>query len=235
MGARPLAAARFLLPMAYSLKPGVSFCHVSGRILFLDLAKDRYFCLSGAAEQSFRRLLNSKATKVGAEDPVLLGLVRNGPLRLGHGKMPLPCPAAEPVTASLLDMDLPGPGWRGLAAAALCLARAAILLRLLGIRGAVARIEKRKARVVATGSDRTIPARAAAAFRRLAALTTVNDRCLVRSLAVAERLLAVGATPQLIIGVKLEPFAAHAWVQCDGLLVNEHLDVARDFRPIRIV
>jgi hypothetical protein len=39
----------------------------------------------------------------------------------------------------------------------------------------------------------------------------------------------------LVIGVKLAPFRAHAWVQWRDLLVNEQADVTRLFTPILVV
>ena len=63
----------------------------------------------------------------------------------------------------------------------------------------------------------------------------VKPNCLVDSLALMRFLgpLAVGTT--LIFGVKLEPFAAHCWVQFDSLLLNDRSDYVERFVPVRTV
>jgi hypothetical protein len=119
--------------------------------------------------------------------------------------------------------------------AAAALALAPIRLRLFGLDGVVARLRSRKRRMrPAAHPERTLAA-VATAFARLRYVATAHDKCLTRSLALAGRLLDTGMAPDLVIGVKLQPFAAHAWVQCDGRLVNDRLDIVCDFTPILVV
>lgn len=63
----------------------------------------------------------------------------------------------------------------------------------------------------------------------------VKPNCLTDSLALIRFLgpLAVGTT--LIFGVKLEPFAAHCWVQFESLLLNDRSDYVERFAPVRTV
>lgn len=46
--------------MGHALRKGISFCDVSDRLLFLDLAADRYFCLGETAERAFRSLIERR-------------------------------------------------------------------------------------------------------------------------------------------------------------------------------
>jgi hypothetical protein len=45
--------------------------------------------------------------------------------------------------------------------------------------------------------------------------------CLQRSAAAACLLKSYGVSAQMVIGAKLWPFAAHAWVEVDGHVVND--------------
>jgi hypothetical protein len=56
------------------------------------------------------------------------------------------------------------------------------------------------------------------------------EDCLLRSLSLYRYLRSAGVHAEHLIGVRRFPFAAHAWVECDGAPVgDEH---ARDFTPL---
>lgn len=42
-------------------------------------------------------------------------------------------------------------------------------------------------------------------------------------------------TASLVIGVKVSPFGAHAWVQDGEVVLNDFVDVARIYTPILVV
>lgn len=221
--------------MRYRLHPNVSFCLVSGRVVFLDLSADRYFCLSIPAERTFLRSIQGSELDSG-EDALLARLTASGPLSCDRSHPPaIPCPAVAELRASLLDEPLLRPTLPGICLAAASLFAAPVRLRTLGLNGAIRQLSRRKrrARLRSVGKDRLL--RAVTGYVRLRDIVTENDNCLVRSMAVANGLISAGATPQLIMGVKLQPFAAHAWVQCEDWLVNERWDVVRDFTPILVV
>lgn len=60
-----------------------------------------------------------------------------------------------------------------------------------------------------------------------------RDACLARSLYLWRLLRRRGAGAKLRIGVRLEDGAleAHAWVECEGIPVNDRPDVGSDFPP----
>jgi transglutaminase superfamily protein len=77
---------------------------------------------------------------------------------------------------------------------------------------------------VRAGEERSEPlpqsarVRLAVAVRRVLALLPTDSRCLVRSLVLLALLERRGVSGSLVIGVRSEPdFAAHAWVECDGV------------------
>jgi hypothetical protein len=55
--------------------------------------------------------------------------------------------------------------------------------------------------------------------------------CLEQSLALVIMSAATGMPARLVIGVSRAPFAAHAWVECDGRILLGGLQ-ARDMAPL---
>lgn len=58
-----------------------------------------------------------------------------------------------------------------------------------------------------------------------------ND-CLALSSARTAYLLRQGVPARCVIGVRLNPFSAHAWVQCGDVAIAEDLDFARRYVPV---
>ncbi len=217
----------------YRLKNGVSFCRVDGRTLFLDLDADRYFCLSPTGERAFSLLVGG-AMLDKDERAALDNLVRDGPLARAATQHAITgCDPPALPTRSRLDESV-AVGTLALIGPAVSLMAAPLRLRTKGMAGVIAWLARRKA----IGQDRATSqttSQVAAAFARLRLVATERNNCLTRSVAVADRLLATGARPDLVIAVKLRPFYAHAWVQCDGWLVNDRHEFVRAYTPILVV
>jgi hypothetical protein len=60
-------------------------------------------------------------------------------------------------------------------------------------------------------------------------------QCLPLSLALADRLRRCGFAPAIILGVRATPFAAHAWVVLDGIVMSDTLDETRVYTPILVI
>lgn len=219
--------------MGFALAPGVSFCRTGGRLVFLDIDRDRYLCLAPTAEQAFDRYANGGALNE-AERARLDRLVDDGPFRRSAANAPPAPPAYRPAQGSILDAPGERVGIAAVAAAGLQLAGAAVQLRVQGLGPTLRAVARRKARTTQP-DGRARVARVAAAFERLSTVTSAHDRCLVRSIAVARRLLALGVSPDLVIGVRLGPFKAHCWVEHDRCVVNDRLEVVRPFTPILVL
>ncbi len=70
-------------------------------------------------------------------------------------------------------------------------------------------------------------------FRRVRLFVyTPKNRCLLDSLVLIEFLAHYSNFPQFVLGVRIEPFAAHAWVQHDAYVLNGNPDYIRRFTPI---
>ncbi len=75
-----------------------------------------------------------------------------------------------------------------------------------------------------------------AAFRRLRPLAfTAKGRCLVHALTLVKFLSHYGVRPTWYIGVMLRPWAAHSWVQLDGLVLDSTPEKVCEFTPILAV
>lgn len=219
--------------MSFALAPGVSFCRTAGRLVFLDIDRDRYLCLAPAAEQAFDRYATGCALNDG-ERARLDGLADGGPLcRSTTNATPAP-PPYRPARGSVLDRPRARVGVTAVATAGLELAGAALRLKVQGLGRVLRATAERKARAARAGGSERVPP-VAAAFERLSTVTSAHDRCLVRSIAVARRLIACGVAPNLVIGVRLGPFKAHCWVEHDGYVVNDRLEIVRPFTPVLIL
>jgi hypothetical protein len=211
------------------LNPALSFCEVQNRYVFLDLERDRYFCLAGALEAAWRAVLASEAGTKEIEMLEGRGLIVHEP-----GAPLAPCPPGHAATNPTDGPSaLRSSAWRMLALASTIL-RARGQLRRAGLGAAASTLErvKRKARPARPGDDRGLSA-IARDMMRLCLLTTAHNQCLPHSLALANYLARHGYVPDLVIAVRLGPFRAHCWVECDGMLINDRPERVRHYTPIR--
>lgn len=218
--------------MTIGLRQGVSFCEASDRLVFLDIRTDRYFALRPEAETAFRRL--AEGTIRTAESPELRHLLHRGFLVEAAVSPPRPCIPPPAPHSSVLDGELPKVPVRALVCAASALARTRLQLRTRGLASVLRSVSASKARKRRTPSPDT-PERVAASFEHSALLTRSHDQCLIRSAAAAIRLASLGAAAELVIGVRVRPFAAHCWIQMNDRLMNDRRDVVRAYTPILVL
>jgi hypothetical protein len=224
--------------VAYSLTPGTSYCDAGGRYVFLDVESDRYFCLSPQLEHAFAAL--SAGDQLTAEDRAgLRELVRRGILNVGCGTNVELSPATA-VRARCSAVDSPETATTGhVAVAAMMLVRIKRSLRRRPLADLIAKVRdnkrERKAPRISGNRRRLQLALIADSFRRAALITGSLDQCLAVSLAIMHRILGESLDGELIFGVKLRPFQAHAWVQSDDLLISDSLDTIAPFTPILVV
>ena len=75
----------------------------------------------------------------------------------------------------------------------------------------------------------------AAQFNRARRVVPIDTVCLLDSLALLNFLARRGLFARLVMGVKLNPFAAHCWVQHQDIILNDAFDRAGAFTPILVV
>ncbi|WP_235977056.1 lasso peptide biosynthesis B2 protein [Sandaracinobacteroides hominis] len=203
--------------------------------MFLDLEADRYFCLSQRAEAAFRASAGLAAA--GEQDEALLSLRQCGLLiSTSDDSRPAACRSVAVPAKSHLDGIETGAPVRLKMAALRDLAATRLALRWLSLNAVLCRLAQQKSRA-ATGlsTEHVTAPDVAAAFDWSSAIVRSHDRCLPRSIAVAHRLARCGISADLVVGVSLNPFAAHSWVQCGSALVNDRPDGVRHFTPILVI
>jgi hypothetical protein len=77
--------------------------------------------------------------------------------------------------------------------------------------------------------------RITAAVNRAAALYYQRRWCLQRSAACAYLLRRHGFDAELVLGVQVLPFIAHAWVEMDGEVINDNPELTRTFAELHRV
>jgi len=207
--------------------PALSFCVIEDTALFLDLARDHYFRLPETANAAFlASLINGVAFAPALHSAGLDQFVSLAPLRAQGGGI-------HPLEAA----DLQGCGFSpSLIARALWDQRA--IERRLARRGLHTVLSELRSVLCSRHARRPFGAEHAAlvkAFEDAGLVRSAVDRCLPRSIALARLMAKSDCACQVIIGVKLRPFAAHCWVQAGHLLLNESVEEAARYKPILIL
>jgi hypothetical protein len=218
--------------MPISLAPGVTYCLAGGRVIFMNLDSGRFSALPGRHEDAFHVFTTSQDAGLLAASTADYLTAKNFCVEsdetcLRAPRIPLP-------TISLLDhgaADEKPPLNLCLAVLAAQL-RAKMALRLMPFRKALDRLSRAKLSVGADNQDQDAYARLEAAMVRTNILLPPSDRCLTRSMAFMSLSFARNLAPDLVIGVRSNPFRAHAWVQSTGRVVHDDLRQARLFTPI---
>lgn len=217
--------------MGHALREGVSFCIVADRAIFLDVLQDRYFCLPADLENAFLKVISGREE---LDDWVRLeatSLVRSWP----GTAMIAPCSASTVRQMPDLLDTLPRAPAITTANSVAHLCAATLRLHFCGFARLLRHFSKRKARTRQRPHDDVVLGRTLAGHVATRLFMTTQDRCLLRSIALAHQLLDVGQDCQIVLAVQLQPFRAHCWVQRDDRLVNERFEVAREFTPILVL
>lgn len=221
--------------MTYRLRDGISYCKIDGGFYFLDLNGNRYFGLRGRTADAFRRLC--AAERLSLSDQALLGelvpdvLVPCENAAIVHGiqlaRDPSDCIDASQYRCHFLQI---AEALTELSFASFVLARRPLIHTLH-------RLSVQKARVQAVTAPGQIwkLTRIAAAFHRADVIMGKEGLCLRRSLAMVRVLARHQLESHLVFGVRTRPFAAHCWVQCGNVVVNDDVENARAFTPILAV
>jgi hypothetical protein len=218
--------------MGFVLRDGLSFCRIDDRLLFLDVAADRYFCLPPDPERRLVAILSDAAGDHGDALACLerLGIGRHVP---GNAK-PAPCKARSPALAFQPMMHRRAAkvpfGARLDMCAALLWAR--VRIRYFSIDRILKALAHRKIGMELRPRDAALATPVVDAFDAARRLSAADGDCLTRSLCLALSLLDSDVPATLVFGVKLDPFSAHCWVQIGPLLVHDTLDTVGAYTPI---
>ena len=236
---------------SYYLSKHTFACLADNHLVFLDLRNDEYLCLGRTHSNAILPLLNRpRIVKEGEANTclcdgddsivnsVLHALLKKELLvdRISAGKVLTVSVAGAPTTSLTTSRDKQRVGiasahiWNFFAATA----AASINLRWKSIMRTAEEVQNRKAvrgANTSTVDDDTIE-NLVDIFEKLRPLYPRPYLCMFDSLALVHFLARYGVFPQWVFAVKLEPFAAHCWVQTGDLLLNDTIDNVRDYTPI---
>jgi hypothetical protein len=114
---------------------------------------------------------------------------------------------------------------------------AALLLRLRALEYVVERAKLRRARRHGKqpSVDVAVLHEVVGAFATLRPFFfTAKDACLFDAVALSEFLSGYGVFPQWVFGVQARPFAAHCWLQDEGVVLNDTSEHVRRYTPIMV-
>jgi hypothetical protein len=221
----------------FGLPRNVYACITSGHLVFLDLTRDRYFCLDTentraaidvlSAPGSVPLLPGTKALQLATELEQKRLIARNETRTLRNlQKLDAP---SEALNVGLYPIA------RGLSRRFLvATSRAFLRLQFQQICETVEAIRTRRGLpATETAADPlTRISVLAATFNHLRPLFPKSYVCLFDCLALLEFLAPERLQPSWVFGVKLNPFGAHCWLQQGTVLINDRIDHVRCFEPI---
>lgn len=214
----------------FRLADHVRFCEFRGRRIFLDLLADRYFSLPPATDAAFSALLQAG----GWSSPAAIeGLRRQGLLVPAPGGRRIE-PTSNPAPDRSLVEEADGPGALSILAAVEVLCLALLARRTVRRRRLAAEFAARPNRRPGQSLPPDRRDRAVLIFLRARRLVPIAPNCLRDSIALRRFLLRRRIHADLVIGAKLDPFAAHCWLQDGSTVLNDSLGSARDFVPILV-
>lgn len=223
--------------MAYRLRDNLHYCICGGRVVFLDVNADRYFCLPGPAEIAFREFVTEAPNALFSEE-TLRPLLSRGLLVSDvtqSGLQPIVC-----MPRPTRDLAVSGDRRPPLKTSVLVIftqLRIATLLRRGRLADIKRTVEQKVCRPQGTSHADTssLLNRVAMAFAVADRFLPSADRCLVRSLAFHAICRRNGVSPTLVIGVRTNPFTAHCWVQRYDCVLTGDFEQARLFTPIMVI
>lgn len=233
-------------------------CETAGHAVFLDLKRDKYTAVPpedlpvlraavhgwpAGAEDAWNSAdpTSRTGTRQPDEDEIIRDLIREGLLTTdaacgkAAARPNLQTPTTTFFTRERLWPQLDRQHLRNFIYA---WGTTTLLFRTLPIRWVVARVRRRK--------EAQAPKAPPFDIRKARFLTTLHfalqpafyssqDACLRNSLTLVEFLARYQVYPTLVFGVRMEPFAAHAWVQEGEVVFGDPVEHVRGFVPIMAV
>lgn len=228
--------------MRHRLRDDVSCCDVDGHMIFLDLAQDRYFRLTGPLEGAMRRFLAHEdvATTL-LEELAAARILVEAPEPKAHAAVA----SVQPPTRSAIEQPAGTAGDRP---------SVAVLFEIMAIiRSTRRQLRTRTLKITLDEASAYRDRRAGAfevvvntaledellqanrQFARARRLVAIEPVCLLDSLSLLRFLSRRGLPAKLVFGVMPAPFSAHCWVQAGDIVLNETLSDAQAHTPIRVV
>ncbi|PZU07836.1 lasso peptide biosynthesis B2 protein [Sphingomonas sp.] len=223
--------------MYFRLRDGLYHCQAGRRVIFLDLIHDRYFALPQACGSAFQKLVSRRGEGFdGAHEALSLLIGRGNLIETLVPDGSLSATVIHSVEIDHQARKLPTVHMPTLALALYWELIISIQLRSRALSAVIRRAaeipSQSRLGSPATGSRLS---RMVSAFEYTAFVFGRTNRCLARSLAMFSFCRARGVPVHFVIGVRSDPFAAHAWVQKDAVVLNDTAEQVNLYTPILVL
>ncbi|PHP19314.1 hypothetical protein CG471_12850 [Sphingobium sp. IP1] len=209
----------------------INWCDVGGRIVVIDVARDIYLQLPQHLVEAFNALRHGGARADGPANRFET-LARIGLCDADLGR------PAEPSHITVPAQDGPSPATgdverRPLATGAAIVRIIAMRLavRLIPLRLLIRWVRRLQSRPSMPMKPGRVAARAAL-FVQARQLVPARDTCLPDSMALLHFLRSRNMSCRLVLGVRLDPFEAHCWVQDHDMILGDTHERVACFTPI---
>jgi len=234
-----------MAPTRYRAAESVYLRMVNNNVVILDLRRDNYLALDQDTSKLLHPHLQLLCSAIGMTGPaerhplsnVLRDLIERGLLSTSaypHNSF-RPLRLTEPHSAIIANHASNRHIRIHDAACYFASAiTAAISLRLLSLHKIVTTERRRtiSRRSQPQAYDSSLTESLCSIYSRLRIVIDNPQHCLFDSLALKRFLARYGLFPQWVFGVRLDPFAAHCWLQHETTVLNDSLDFVRSFTPI---
>lgn len=220
--------------MGFALRHHVYGCIANERVALLDLVADRYYCVPPKAEMVIKNLIDRERVRIEpieALHPLLsrgLLIETNVPgLRLTEIAVPTP-------TESVFDHEDCKVNVWSLGRSVSTRIASSINMNRRPVHRVIDEVSARKGEGIRRAGGDFEPDISAMAWSFIASRRIISkqDKCLPWSVAMVNYLSRFCFFPDLVIGVKMDPFAAHAWVQHRGLVLSDTAEAVLPYTPI---
>ena len=216
--------------MPLALRDGFHFCIANDRTVFLDLVRDRYFCLPPTQDQLFKSIIAASPRHASREIAESLASVL---IERPAASFVRPVAVARPVSEVHAYDSVYLPDLIIAVAYHLDTVRR---LRRLSLHTVLDGLKKQKDLAYACPRPASaIPEHFSTVFAAASRLLSKHDQCLRCSIAFVRFCAGRGYYPDLVIGVRMYPFRAHAWVQAGDRVLNDTVDNVAPYTPILVV
>jgi len=219
----------------------VHFCYRGNAVVFLDLKQDDYTFVGAEGAAALRGLSSLDSSTMTPERRAALNeLLEGGLLTADQSAGRVVAPTISTLaTQPLLGEEDVSVARASIGHLATFLAASTVAharLRWGHLHETIAHVQRRKA---LRGSSRPVDIERSralvAVFERLRSLFPRRYLCLFDSLALIEFLAHYEIFPSWIFGVRLEPWAAHCWVQAAECIFNEDVEEAAGYTPVMVI
>jgi hypothetical protein len=226
----------------------VRACCADGQVILLDLDRSKYIGVGGAQALSLARAIQgwpvppdptSPPAQAGDIDAFTASLRSQGLLTSASTAMPAQPVLAQPSRSLNAEDTVQDAmtGWPRLARFLSSAVTASAWLRWRSLAEIVQLVAARRARQSTPHGTTSLEVvrEAVAAYLRLRPFAfTAQDRCLHDSLTLVHFLGSERMAVNWVIGVRTQPFGAHAWVQHGDTVLNDQHEHVRRYQPILV-